>query len=288
MKNIILFSILITSFSLNLFSQGDVSKARWVSSVIKIDGNDKDWDKPLNFYDENSGLMFAIGNDKENLLLCFTLKDEMRMKKLMSAGWTIGLSSNEKNKKFKSELSFPGVNVMGMRRSENNFEKKSIANNLVQTYLLQETKVSCKGFKSNFTDLTINSKENINIGIGADSIQHIVYEISIPLKELFASNLIHLNELITLNITVNALERPSSGGGYSGRSTGMGGGRAGGGMSGGMGGGRRGGGMSGGGMSGGMRGERNGGEMATHGAPGDRNSLFTKVSFKQKFILSVN
>lgn len=283
MKNIILFSILITSLSLNAFSQGDVSKARWVSSVIKIDGNDKEWDKPLNFYDDNSGLMFAIGNDKENLLLCFTLKDELRMKKLMSAGWTIALSSKEKNKKFKSELSFPGVNVMGMRRSENNFEKKSVANNLIQTYLLLLPKVSCKGFRSNFTNLTVNSKENINIGIGADSIQHIVYEIAIPLKELFAPDLIHLNELITMNVTVNALDRPSSGGGYSGRSTGMGGGRAGGEMSGGMGGGRR-----GGGMSGGMRGERSGGEMAGHGEPGDRNILFTKVSFKQKFILSVN
>lgn len=283
MKNIILFSILFTSLSLNAFSQGDVSKARWISSGIKIDGNDKEWDKPLNFYDDNSGLMFAIGNDKENLFLCFTLKDELRMKKLMSAGWTIGLSSKEKNKKFKSTLSFLGVNVMGMRRSENNFEKKSLANNLIQTYLLQLPKVSCKGFRSNITDLKLNSKGNIDIGIGADSIQHIVYEIAIPLKELFAQDLIQHNELITMNVTVNALERPSSGGGYSGRPTGMGGGRAGGGMSGGMGGGRR-----GGGMSGGMRGERYGGEMASHGEPGDRNGLFTKVSFKQKFILSVN
>jgi len=283
MKNILLIVILFNLSSMSSFAQADVSKARWISSKIKIDGNDKEWDKPLNFYDDNSGLMFAIGNDKENLFLCFTVKDELKMKKLMSAGWTIGLSSKEKNKKFKSELSFPGVNVMSMRRSENNFEKKSIANNLIQTYLLQLPKVSCKGFRSNITDLTLNSKGNIDIGIGADSIQHIVYEIDIPLKELFPSDLIHFNKLITINITINALERPSSGGGYSGKPSGTGGGRAGGGMSGGMGGGRR-----GGGMSGGMRGERSGGEMANHGEQGDRNSLFTKVSFKQKFILSVN
>ena len=82
-----------------------------------------------------------------------------------------------------------------------------------------------------------------------------------------------------MNVSVNALERPTSGGGAGG---GMGG-RSGGRMSGGgMGGGRR-----GGGMSGGMRGERSEGGYS-QGNQVDRNSLFAKSSFKQKFTLTGN
>ena len=283
MKNNILIVILFILSSMSSFAQADVSKARWISPEIKIDGNYKDWVQPLNFYDNNSGLMFAVGNDKENLYLCFIVPDELKMRKLMSAGWKFELSSREKQKKFKSELIFPGINVMNVKRSTDNFENNKNSNNLIKTYQLQITSVTCKGFRSNLSSVTLFDKDHINIGIGADSIHHIVYEIAIPLQELFVTNLIRLDELITLNVTVNALERPSSGGGYSGRPSGMGGGRAGGGMSGGMGGGRR-----GGGMSGGMRGERYGGEMSRSGEQGSRSSLFEKVSFKQRFTLSKN
>lgn len=268
---------------MQLFSQGDVSKSRWISSPVTIDGNDTEWRKPLNFFDNASGIMYAISNDKDNLYLCFTVNDEMRMKKLMSAGWTIKLSSKEKKKKFKSEIKFPGVNVMGIKMNKNKIEKAS--DNVIQFYQLQMTKVSCKGLKCNISELALNDREHITIGIGADNTQHIVYEIAVPLKEFFASDLKNLHELITMNIIVNGLERPS-GGGSGGRPSGMGGsyggGRSGGGSRGGGGGGR-----GGGGMSGGMRGEGSRGEYS-QGEQGDRGSMFERTSFKQKFTLSGN
>ncbi len=282
MKYLIVFCLLLIFPSIELFSQGDVSKARWISNLVTIDGNDTEWRKPLNFYDNASGIMYAIGNDKDNLYLCVTVNDEMRMKKLMSAGWTIGLSSKEKKKKFKSEITFPGVNVMGISKSTNNFEKEKAADNFMEFYKLQMTKVSCKGLKSNISELAVNNRENIRIAIGADNTQHIIFEIAIPLKEFFASDLKNLQELITMNISVNALERPS-GGSPGGRPSGMGGsmnGSSGGSRSGG---GSRGGGRSG-GMAGGMRGNGSGSEYR-QGEQGDRGSLFTKTSFKQKFTL---
>ena len=287
MKNIMLMVLFFTSISLELAAQGDVSKARWIPDALKIDGNDREWTKPLNFYDDATGLMFAIGNDKENIYLCFTINEEIRMRKLMSAGWNIELISKENQKKYKATVSFPAVNIMGIRRNNNALEKKSKGNDLVKSYLLLFTKITCKGFKSNVTEVELNSSEHIKVGIGADSIQHVVYEIAIPLKELYPAEMLHLNELITMNVTVNALDRPTSGGGAGG--AGMGG-RSGGRMSGGMegmsgmggGGGRR-----GGGMSGGMRGERSGAEFG-QGNQGGQNSLFAKTSFKQKFTLTTN
>ena len=290
MKNILLMILFFTASSMELSAQGDVSKARWISKAMKVEGSDREWTKPLNFYDNATGLMFAIGNDKENIYLCFTVNEELRMKRLMSAGWNLEFTSNVKQKKFKAKLSFPAVNMVSVRKKENPLEKKPKGDEFVKSYLLQFTKITCKGFRSNVSEVALNSREHIRVGIGADSIQHAVFEIAIPLKELYAPDLLQLNELITMNVTVNALERPTSGGGPGG---GMGA-RSGGGMPGGMGGmggGRRGGGMSGGmgggGMSGGMRGERSGGEYS-QGAQGERINPFEKSSFKQKFTLSSN
>ena len=293
MKNILLMILLFVAYSLELSAQGDVSKARWISKAMEVEGTDREWTKPLNFYDNATGLMFAIGNDKENIYLCFTINDELRMKKLMSAGWKLEFTSKAKQKKFKATLSFPAVNMLSVRKKENVLERKPKGDEFVKSYLLQFTKITCKGFRSNVSEVALNSREHIRVGIGADSIQHVVFEMAIPLKELYVPDLLQLNELITMNVTVNALERPSSGGGPGG---GMGG-RSGGGMSGGMGGGggRRGGGMSGGmsggmgggGMSGGMRGGRSGGEYS-QGAQGERINPFEKSSFKQKFTLTSN
>ena len=287
MKNILLMILFFVAYSLGLSAQGDVSKARWISSSVKVDGNDREWTKPLNFYDNATGLMFAIGNDKENIYLCFTVNEELRMKRLMSAGWKLEFASKVKQQKFKATLSFPAVNMLNVKRNENLPERKPKGNESVKSYLLQFTKITCKGFRSNVSEVALNSSEHIRVGVGADSLQHIVFEIAIPLKELYVPDLLHLNELITMNVTVNALERPSSGEGAGGGMRGRpgGGGMSGGGMGGG--GSRRGGGMSGGGMSGGMRGERSGGEYG-QGAQGERINPFEKSSFKQKFTLTSN
>lgn len=41
MKNILLMILFFASYSLELSAQGDVSKARWISTAIKVDGNDR-------------------------------------------------------------------------------------------------------------------------------------------------------------------------------------------------------------------------------------------------------
>ena len=280
MRNTILTGILLVVLSLHAFAQADVSQARWMGSGVKIDGDVAEWQKPLNLYDDESGLMFAIGNDKTNLYLCFTLREELRMKKLMSAGWTLEFTSKEKQKKCKAELIFPGINVMKFGRENDLFEKKSNANNLIKSYQIQLKEILCKGFRSNLTMIKPNNAENINVSIGADSTQHIIYEIAIPLSELFEPALINLDEVIAMNVTVHALERPSSGGGSGeGHSGNYGGGSRGGG---------HGGGRPGGGSRGGMAGGSYGGGMSQNGGSYDRNSLFERVSFKQKIKLNKN
>jgi len=267
------------AMTLNGLAQSDVSKARWKSKEIVVDGNDHEWTKPLNFYDDKSGLMFAICNDQRNVYFAFRVKDEMKVRKLMSAGWSVELSSKEKDKKFNATLTFPAVNMAGMnRRPGDQFEKKVAGNPFINAYRLQLQSVAVKGFKSNHSELKLNNHEDIDIAIGTDSEQFIVYEIAIPLKELMAENLVQLDELITLSVSVNALDRPSAGGEHEGRT----GGRS-----------DRSdqdmaemrGETPGGGMGGGRRGMTHGGGYSTGGS-GDRGDAFGKASFKQKFTLT--
>lgn len=264
----------------SLFAQSDVSPSKWKSKEIVIDGVANEWNSPLNFYNDKTGLNYAICNDKQNLYFLFTCPNEMKMRKIMSAGWTVQLISKEKSKKFKVSLIFPGVKMawIGDRRVANPMEKKIRGNPMVSVYQSQISTIGAKGFQTNQGELRLNDRNGINIAIGADSIQHIVYEMAIPLKELYAQSSLQLNELITLNITVNPMERPSFNNGNSGgvspngANAGMGGGRGG---RGGMGGG-----MSRGGMS------RGGGSGTNN--QGDRSGTFEQASFKQKFILVQN
>jgi hypothetical protein len=202
----------------------------------------------------------------------------MKMRKLMSAGWSVELSSYEKNKKFKATITFPAIEMAGMgyRRDDNPFEKRESGNPFLAAYQSQLKTIATKGFLSNQNEIKLNDRNGIDIAVGADSAQHIVYEIAIPLNELIAGNLCQLNELITLDVFVNGLKRPSSARGQSG----SGGDRSGGDMEE-MGGGRQGGGMGGGRHGGGMRPDDGQGESSSF----ERSSLFEIATFKQKFTL---
>src|SRR5664279_5403375 len=104
MKKISLVLIALIALFLNSRAQGDVSKARWSQKEILIDGNDKEWTKPLNFYDDKTGLLFAISNDNRNVYFAFSCSDELKMYKMMTSGWSLELSSKEKNKKFNTTI----------------------------------------------------------------------------------------------------------------------------------------------------------------------------------------
>ena len=133
-----------------LMAQSDVSQARWKSKEIIIDGIANEWAKPLNFYDDKTGLNFAICNDQHHLYFVFTCPEEMKMRRIMSSGWMLQLVSKEKKEKFKASLTFPGTKIiwMGDRRERDPMERKIVANPLINTYKSQISAIEAKGFQS--------------------------------------------------------------------------------------------------------------------------------------------
>lgn len=259
--------VFLSFIAASLPAQEDVSSAKWQSNKIIIDGNDTEWKQPFGLFDNKSGLVFTLTNDNKNIYLCFTDNEEMKAEKLMKAGWTLEFVSSEKKRKFDAFISFPKTN-------DPNINMRAEFKNQVSLYKMDMPAVKTKGFLTNNGDVPLNNKEGINIGIGLDSAQKIVYEMAIPIKELMEEDKLQLNELITLDITVNALDKPRESGSDKGA-------------------GSRGGFNSGGGGRMGGAGRMGGGGRRGAGtaiperdnAASDRLTLFDKVSFKQKFRL---
>jgi hypothetical protein len=211
MSKINLLLIIFLTFTLKISAQNDISKAKWQSKKIVIDGNNNEWDKPFSFYDSKSGLTFALANDSTNMYLCFTDDDEWKIRKMMRAGWSIELVCKEKNNKFNASIAFPGLQTMNVEnnRTRSSLSLKADLNNLINTYILHVSRIKTKGFKTKNGELPIIENNGIMISIGAVSGQYIVYEIAIPFKELFTGKILRYDELLTLIVTVNTLQSPS-------------------------------------------------------------------------------
>jgi len=202
----ILFLLAVCTFCSPAIAQDDMSRARWQSVTMRTDGNDAEWNKPLNFYDDATSLLFAISNDSSNIYFCFTGKDSRKVGKMIKAGWNLQLSSKEKKKKFDAGIIFPPqVIVAGAGKaidSSASSTKQNIAN-----YKLNLQTVQTKGFVSNNGDIALLNNGGINIAVGNNSNQEMVVEIAIPFRELSTDTAFKLNEELRLDVVVNALPR---------------------------------------------------------------------------------
>lgn len=282
---------------LHATAQQDVSQALWQNQTVNIDGSTSEWQKPFNLYDGSTGLLFSIANDSTNLYFCFTANDETKARKMMRAGWEISLSSKEKNKKINASIVFAKRQMMEGENKvnrDNNWHKLGTFTTIVNNYKLQLTNITASGFKTKNGTLPWSNENGINIALGVDSIDGIIYEVAIPLKELFDTNAIQYNGQLSLNVEVNSLEPPTSGSEYrgGGQSSSWGSGSAGGRMAGEE---NRVGGMNpnnpmnNNAMNGTQRSDDFSDETeSSHTIASDKSVLFEKGSLKQKFKLAKN
>jgi hypothetical protein len=250
--------IFILFLTLQLAAQGDVSQSRWQLAKIVTDGHNSEWRKPLNLYDAITGLLFTIANDSTNLYLCFTNNDERKVAKLMKAGWSIEIFSKDKNNKFDATIIFPAVQMINDPGKDEGVANSESVNfkNETAIYRINVQTVNTNGFVTANGDIPVLNTNGINIGIGSDSTQKIIFELAIPLKELQAQGNVQLNEEMALNITVHKLKKPAYHGDPDGRDLV------------------------------GKIGKRNGRGSAENAVITDRSYLFTEINFKQKFRLT--
>ena len=275
-KKIVLSLLLFTSLtgltSTALYAQKpdpDADVNLWVQQPIKVDGISNEWHEPLNNYNTETKLAFALANDQQNLYLIIESLDEVTTRKLLTGGLTLDINTAGK-KKDGMKLNFLGMNQPPSPHDKNDTLSHQTADsdhengpaiNMIQV----------SGFK-NIPDgpLTMPNKDGIEIAAAFNKQRDYICELAIPLSQLGLKG----NEVkpIAYNIKINAgvdhHGTASHDAGASGKGGGTGGGMRGGG-----------GGMRGGGMGGGMGG---GGKHGGGGMGGRNNSSGTTDSQSPK------
>ena len=300
MKRISLYIIAFLVLTGSLFAQSNVPASRWKTHEMIIDGNDRDWDKPINLYNDATGLFFAISNDSSTLYLNFTVTDPEKMMKIINAGWSVSFFAKNKKGKTKGLLVFPATKSDGMKPGKEgaadlkksgkpeegqgkNMSDKKVAEEdnhvimdtrSIKNYVRSLHSFTANGFIFTHGDVPLKSAAGIVVTVGESDPTGLLFEIAIPLNELFEEESVKLNEVVAMVISVNAttrqegeMDRKMQGGAPGGMSGGnmAGGGRPGGG------------GPPGGGMPG------SNGKMGE--ASGNMSTVTAKVTFKQKFKL---
>lgn len=303
--NVLVFMLL----SAHCFSQ-TATQSKRITKPVTVDGSYQEWITPFNLYEAKTKLMFSIANNDSTLYLCFQCPDPINQDKIMQAGMQVNISSKGKNK-IDASIQFP------LKKDKKNQQDQLILENLngiegiKANFLLNNFVMLTEGFANQNGITPVKQSRNILIAMNWDSLNTLVYEITIPFKELFGNAYTPLDiaKELTLNVELFAVERPdgmenanlSSLNTNAGASVVNGGGmQTYGGMSNGTGGGMQNTGSLGGinGMSGysnnsmaGMMGMQNNGagwDGSTTPQYYDISALFEKAELKQKFFLTLN
>lgn len=102
----------ITLFSVNrLYAQKidpDLDYNVWMNQPVIVDGNSREWHEPLNNFNSDTKLAFALGNDDKNLYLIVESLDELTTGKVIRGGLTLNINTSGK-KKDGIKINFLGV-----------------------------------------------------------------------------------------------------------------------------------------------------------------------------------
>jgi len=201
MKKILITLPFLILFLSKSVAQSAIPESKWSSHEITIDGSDNEWSKPFNYVDSISGLAFTMNNDKDNIYLCVSNTNRNKATKMMIAGWSLDLKSSEKDRKFHASIDFSKI-------AEIRYVFNADIKNLITLYKAMITTVTRKGFLANNGVQDLMNANGMNIGIGLDEKENIIYEIMIPIKDLIPQSKATLTELVNVEFRINALENP--------------------------------------------------------------------------------
>jgi uncharacterized membrane protein YgcG len=257
-----IISVIFVACLLSSCSEKIYNSSSWQGKKVTVDGNIHEWSNPLRFYDQETGISYAISNDHYNLYLCCSISNELLQIKILRAGLEFGIDTLGK-KSFAVAMKYPIGNISQTDMKANSFQQarpdpgnKPDRSSFKLKLIAEAREIQLVGFKPDvgkFIPLSTQNNSGISAAINFDANGIMNYEAVIPFSTFYKNELTpsDSNKIFNYRIKINPVQG-------SGNSSYRNSGRSGGGMGGGgmRGGGMRGGGMGGGGMrGGGMRGE---------------------------------
>ena len=206
-----------------------VQTIKYQKDSLMVNGDDGDWVKPLPYYDDKTGLSYAVSNDNENLYILATSKNETTIQRVLRGGLTVLINNHGvKEEAGAAGIVFPtGNRVQKGDKMLNDRpelqQNKHVALDAVQDYSLfgfHEIKTP-----ENF-DYGKKNAEGIELGIGLNSANELVYEVMIPLSAfLNRMEIINLNrKSIAVGFILDNIPGQSNGRGGGGGGISIGGG----------------------------------------------------------------
>lgn len=204
---ILLFFTFITAYS---FSQTTTQSKRVIKPVT-VDGSAREWINPFGLYEAKTKLMFAIANNDSSLYLCFQCPDLVNQDKIMKAGMEVSIIRKGKSK-LNASVQFPlKKNVKGEKIEDIYVENLGGIDGIKSNFLLNNYVMLTNGFSKQNGTFPVKESKGILIAMNWDSTNTLVYEMAIPLSELFGNGFAaeELTKELTLGVELFAVQRPA-------------------------------------------------------------------------------
>ncbi|MES2005392.1 MAG: hypothetical protein V4450_12810 [Bacteroidota bacterium] len=185
----VLFACMACGSSKNVQQNDLVQNMQWQKDSLFADGDDADWKTQLTVLDEKLGMVYALSNDKENLYIRLSSQNEATIQRILRGGLTVLINNHGvKEEAGAAGISFPTGNRVKkgdklLNERPELQQNKQVALSAVQDYSLfgfHEVKTP-----GNF-DYGQNNPEGIELGIGLNTANALVYEAVVPLSSFLS------------------------------------------------------------------------------------------------------
>ncbi|MFZ1291786.1 MAG: hypothetical protein WAR79_16940 [Melioribacteraceae bacterium] len=170
--------------------------SKWREKDIIVDGNKKDWERNLNYF-EDEKVAIGVLNDSENIYLCLTTSDRSKVMKILNNGFTIWFDSQNSDeemfgiqypikKDFDDEMNMmietKGRNDLNERNNKSR-PNEDFPNRMIERLKAEQNEiliVNEDNFPLNVYKLRNDSGLEISVNIEQNQF---VYELKIPFAE---------------------------------------------------------------------------------------------------------
>ncbi len=200
-------------FSTTAFAQ--LSSSKWQSNPMNIDGNDSDWETMPRFFNSEASVQYEVRNDTKNLYIILKSSNRSTQMQLLRAGFSVKIKTNSPSF-LKSEITFfpSQMNNFPFMGAKNENQNHLIEKSAFDSIKILKDSASLNGFLHTSGIITSQDQEKNNICFAKNRENHeqIVYEIQIPLRELFEDDysLADITQTaLQLQVVINELSKNS-------------------------------------------------------------------------------
>ncbi len=171
--------------------------AAWRQQPLTIDGSDKDWVKPLPWFDKTEQISYAVSNDGEHLFIQMSTKSPQEMQKIVQGGMVVWINTRaEKSIPDSKGIGYPldrrndhDRNLMAQARPDR-YKEKPITLEDRRDYELYSFNQNKDSSIETFV-YGADSPEGVVMRMDYNDVGELIYEASIPLTSIYPSNTSH-------------------------------------------------------------------------------------------------